>query len=143
MKILSRHEAIKLVQEKLGNTEQAAHVIDWVQEMWETIEALHERFPEFAWMIIHAQPLRTEKPEETQQEALITLESVSFSELFAVAAAVVWYRAWLQMHNGEVAQTALQPLQTFYRRLLEVPAVPLRSGTSSEDMADESVWGKE
>src|SRR5437763_5343651 len=74
MKILRRYEAVKLVQEKLGNTEEGAHLIDWVNEMWETIDALYERFPECAWMIIHAQPSMISQHEGTPQEPLITLE---------------------------------------------------------------------
>jgi hypothetical protein len=139
MKLLSRYEAVRFVQEQLGKTEKAEHVIDWIKEMWETIDALYERFPECAWMIIHAQPSVAAWPKEMPQGPLIALENVALSERFAVGAAIVWYRAWLQERgesSKEVQATSL-PLQHFYQRLLEVPIVLPRSGESLEDMVEE------
>jgi hypothetical protein len=51
---LSRSEAIAAIQHELGDTEEAAHVIDWTNDMWDTMTELYKRLPsELADKIIH------------------------------------------------------------------------------------------
>jgi len=52
---LSRSEAIAAIEQVLGNTEEAAHVIDWTRDLWETMDELYKRLPAaLVQKIIHA-----------------------------------------------------------------------------------------
>jgi hypothetical protein len=55
--VLSRSEAVQEIEQALGNTEDAAHVTDWVRDLWETVDELYKRFPPvLVQQIIHASP---------------------------------------------------------------------------------------
>lgn len=59
-KQFTRSEAIEQVKRELGDTEEAAQVIDWIQDMWETMEELSRRLsPALARKIIHARRFRS------------------------------------------------------------------------------------
>lgn len=57
VKVLSRSEAVEAIERTLGNTQDAAHVTDWVRDLWETVDELYKRFPPvLVQQIIHASP---------------------------------------------------------------------------------------
>jgi hypothetical protein len=55
VKVLSRSEAVQEIERALGNIEDAAHVTDWVRDLWETVDELYQQFPPvLVQQIIHA-----------------------------------------------------------------------------------------
>jgi hypothetical protein len=55
VKVLSRYEAVEAIEQALGNKEDTAHVVEWTNDLWETIDELYKRLPrELVQKIIHA-----------------------------------------------------------------------------------------
>jgi chlorite dismutase len=51
----TRQHIDEVLQHEMGDTEEAAHLIDWIRDMWETIDLLKARFgKEAAHTIIEA-----------------------------------------------------------------------------------------
>jgi len=51
----TRHEIVSVLQHELGESEATQHLLDYIKEMWETIDLLRERFgPEATHKIIEA-----------------------------------------------------------------------------------------
>ena len=54
---VTRQHLIQVLLHEMGDTEESAHLIDWILDMWETIDALKTQFgEETAQTIIEALP---------------------------------------------------------------------------------------
>ncbi len=119
---LTRHEAIELIQQRLGDTEEAAHVIDWAYDMWETMEELSQRLsPALARKVFYACRFRSlRKPGEMEQQEPSTI-TLAFTpdETITVGAAITLARMHVSQEQQLESSDTLAQLEHIEKCLLE------------------------
>ncbi len=115
-----RYQAVQWLQEQLGDREDAALLVDALNETWQTMDTLGEHLlPESVLMLLLARP--TGKQSESSEEPTFTLQQITLCEFFELISACAWYDTELRKRGEYAAErAAIAALERLHQRLLTV-----------------------